>query len=120
VVMKRVRGLVLRAERTMVRETAARGLVVLMLVGLFCLEGREIFEIREGRIIIKERARICQAMRGRRAVTQSKRVGPPPLNQHDTAVVVLTEHHEDVNLLVMFYCRYCCITISSSDGVLAN
>jgi hypothetical protein len=30
--MKRVRGLVLRAERTMLRETAARGLVVLMLV----------------------------------------------------------------------------------------
>lgn len=42
VVMKRVRGLVLRAERTMPRETAARGLVVLMLVGLFCSEGKEI------------------------------------------------------------------------------
>jgi len=31
-VMKRVRGLVLRAERTMLRETAARGLDELMLV----------------------------------------------------------------------------------------
>jgi hypothetical protein len=30
--MKRVRGFVLRAERTMLRETAARGLEVLMLV----------------------------------------------------------------------------------------
>lgn len=30
--MKRVRGFVLRAERTMLRETAARGLDVLMLV----------------------------------------------------------------------------------------
>jgi hypothetical protein len=60
---------------------------------------------------MEEGARICQAMRRRRAVTQSKHVGSPPLNQHDTAVVLLTEHHEDVNLLVMFYCRYCCITI---------
>ena len=33
--MKRVRGLVLRAELTMLRETAARGLVVFMLVVCF-------------------------------------------------------------------------------------
>ena len=39
--MKRVRGFVLRAERTMLRETAARGLDVLMLVQdctLICLD----------------------------------------------------------------------------------